>query len=50
VLGGIKALTIGADPDRTGIAAANELAGRWRAVGREVLIIAPTAGDWADPR
>lgn len=50
VLGGIETLTTGADPDKTGIAAANELAGRWRAAGREVLIIAPTAGDWADPR
>jgi hypothetical protein len=50
VLGGIKALIIGADPDKTGIAAAAELAGRWRAAGREVLIIAPTAGDWGDPR
>jgi Toprim domain len=50
VLGAIEALTTGADPDKTGIAAANELAGRWRAAGREVLIIAPTAGDWDDPR
>jgi hypothetical protein len=50
VLGGIQALTIGADPDKTGIAAADELAGRWRAARREVLIIAPTAGDWGEPR
>jgi hypothetical protein len=50
VLGGIETLTIGADADKPGIGAAEELARHWRAAGRQVLIITPTAGDWADPR
>jgi hypothetical protein len=50
VLGGIEALAIGADADKTGMRAADELAGRWRAADREVLIIAPRTGDWAAPQ
>jgi hypothetical protein len=50
VLDGIEALTIAADQGETGTRAAETLAQRWRATGREVRIIAPSAGDWADPR
>jgi Toprim domain-containing protein len=50
VLGGIEALTIAADADPPGQAAAAAVAERWCAAGREVAIIAPPAGDWAAPR
>jgi hypothetical protein len=49
----IEALTVAADNDKPGQDAAAELAARWRAAGREVLIIAPRQpenGDWADAR
>jgi putative DNA primase/helicase len=48
VLGGIEALTVAADADAPGQRAANELAERWRHAGREVRIVPPEAGDWAD--
>lgn len=50
VLGGIEALTIAADADDAGQRAAEICAARWREAGREVAIIAPPAGDWADGR
>jgi putative DNA primase/helicase len=50
VLAGIEALTLAADADRPGQQAAGAVATRWRRAGREVVIIAPSAGDWADPR
>ena len=48
LLGGIKSLTIAADADAAGQRAADELARRWREAGREVRIVPPVAGDWAD--
>jgi hypothetical protein len=48
VLGGIEALTIAADRDEAGMRAAEELAQRWRDSGREVEVVAPPTGDWAD--
>jgi hypothetical protein len=50
VLGGIEALTIAADADEPGQRAAEALAERWRQAGREVSIVAPPAGDWAEPQ
>jgi len=50
VLGGIEALTIAADGDEPGRRAAAAVALRWQDAGREVAIIAPPAGDWAEPR
>jgi hypothetical protein len=47
-LGGIEALTIAADTGNTGMLAADELAERWRTARREVFIITPPSGDWAD--
>jgi hypothetical protein len=41
VLGGIEALTIAADHDEPGMRAAETLAERWRAAGREVSIVPP---------
>jgi Toprim domain-containing protein len=48
ILGGIEALTVAADADSAGQRAAMVLAERWREAGREVSIVAPPAGDWAD--
>jgi putative DNA primase/helicase len=48
VFGGIEALTTAADADPSGQRAANELSERWREARREVFIIAPPTGDWAD--
>jgi hypothetical protein len=50
VLGGIEALTIAADHDAAGLAAARTCAARWSAAGREVRVVtAPQAGaDLAD--
>ena len=50
VLGGIEALTIAADADEPGQKAAEAVAARWHEAGREAVIIAPPAGDWADGR
>lgn len=50
VLAGIEALTIAADADEPGRQAAGKAARRWREAGREVAIIAPPSGDWADGR
>jgi hypothetical protein len=50
LLGGIEALTIAADADEPGRRAAAELADRWRHCDREVRIVPPKAGDWADQR
>jgi hypothetical protein len=50
VLGGIEALTIAADTGKAGQEAAATLAKRWRSAGREVRIVTPSAGDWADPK
>jgi len=49
-LGGIEALTIAADADAPGQKAAESVATRWHEAGREAVIIAPPAGDWADGR
>lgn len=50
VVSGIEALTIYADHDEAGLRAGHELAGRWRAAGREARVVPPPlAGtDWAD--
>jgi putative DNA primase/helicase len=48
LLGGIEALTIAADADMPGQHAAEELAKRWRIAEREVRIVPPEAGNWAD--
>jgi hypothetical protein len=48
LLGGIESLTIAADADAPGLIAAAELADRWRVDGREVLVINPPLGDWAE--
>jgi hypothetical protein len=48
VLAGIEALTIAGDADKPGERAAGKLAERWRAAGREVRIMLPPIGDWAD--
>ena len=50
VLGGIEALTIAADADASGQNAAARAAQRWREAGRDVVVIAPPSGDWADCR
>ena len=50
LLGGIEALTIAADADEPGQKAAEAVAARWREAGREVVIVAPPTGDWADGR
>jgi hypothetical protein len=42
VLSGIEALTIFADNDEAGIAAASKCAERWRAAGRDTFIVRPT--------
>jgi len=47
-LDGIECLTIFADQDPTGIAAAQTCADRWTAAGREVRIATPHHGDWLD--
>ena len=45
VLGGVECLTIAADADPAGIAAATSCAARWHAAGRTVFVVtAPTAG------
>jgi putative DNA primase/helicase len=48
LLGGIESLTIAADADPPGQCAADDLARHWRQAGREVRIVPPVAGDWAD--
>jgi hypothetical protein len=48
VLGGIEALTIAADADEPGRRAAEICAARWREAEREVVVVAPLVGDWAD--
>src|SRR5207237_3577877 len=50
VLGGLEALTIAADADASGQNAAARAAQRWREAGRDVVVIAPPSGDWADCR
>jgi hypothetical protein len=50
VLGGIEALTLAADADEPGQNAAESVVTRWREAGRDPVIIAPPAGDWADGR
>jgi Toprim domain len=50
ILSSIEALTIAADPDQPGRAAAEACARRWRDAGREACIITPPAGDWAATR
>lgn len=46
VLPGIEALTIFADEDGAGIAAAQTCAGRWREAGAEARVMAPPEGDF----
>ncbi|WP_439576913.1 DUF7146 domain-containing protein [Elioraea sp.] len=48
VLPGVEALTIFADADGAGIAAAQAAAARWREAGRSVRILRPPAGDFND--
>lgn len=48
VLPGIEALTIFADADGPGMAAARESCRRWAEAGCEARIVAPPAGDWDD--
>ena len=48
LLGGVGAMMIAADADEPGQRAAEALAARWRSAGREAVIVAPPAGDWAD--
>jgi hypothetical protein len=48
VLDGIESLTIAADAGRAGEEAAEAVASRWRATRRDVAIIKPPVGDWAD--
>jgi hypothetical protein len=48
VLRGIEALTIAADIDPAGQDAAARCAARWRAAGRDIAIVTPPVGDWAD--
>jgi len=50
VLGGIECLTIAADADEPGQRAAAAVMARWREARREVVIVSPSAGDWADSR
>jgi putative DNA primase/helicase len=45
---GIECLSIAADADQAGQNAAAACRSRWRSAGREVAIISPPAGDWAD--
>lgn len=45
VLGGIEALTIFRDRGEPGLAAAEQCAARWRAAGRDVVIVPPSHGD-----
>ncbi len=46
VLAGIEALTIFADMDGPGLAAARECGQRWAEADREARLLAPPAGDW----
>jgi len=48
VLPGVECLTVFADPDPTGLAAARECQARWRAAGRECPIVLPPhdGTDW----
>lgn len=48
VLDGIECLTIFADQDEPGLAAARTCADRWAFAGKEVRICTPHAGDWLD--
>lgn len=50
ILPGIEALTVLADHDPAGLAAAQKVAARWREAGREVRVIAPDVPgrDWND--
>ena len=48
VLRGIECVTVATDADEPGRRAAAAVAERWRAAGREVVIVAPPIGDWAD--
>jgi putative DNA primase/helicase len=47
-LNGIESLTIFADADRAGEAAARQCAQRWREAGKDVAIEVPYSGDWND--
>ncbi|MDO9500270.1 toprim domain-containing protein [Falsiroseomonas sp.] len=48
VLAGIDALTIFADPDAAGLAAADACAARWKDAGREAEVFSPPDGDFND--
>ena len=48
VLPGIEALTVFADADAAGLAAARACAARWAAAGRDARLLRPPAGDWDD--
>jgi hypothetical protein len=50
VLAGIEAITIARDADTAGEEASSACAKRWRAAGREALVIKTAAGDFADLR
>jgi hypothetical protein len=48
LLAGLEALTIASDADEAGQHAATKVTERWRAAGREAVIVAPPTGDWGD--
>lgn len=48
VLAGIEALTVFADADGPGLAAARTCIARWKDAGREARLLAPPAGDFND--
>jgi putative DNA primase/helicase len=48
VLPGVECLTVFADPEEAGMAAAEACADRWQAAGREARICHPPAGDFND--
>ena len=50
VLPGVTSLSIFADQDRAGLEAANACGKRWHEAGREVTMVAPVVGDFADRR
>ena len=48
VLAGVEALTIFADQDEPGLAAAETAAQRWRQAARDAVTVPPPCGDWCD--
>jgi hypothetical protein len=48
VLAGLEALTVFADPDGAGLAAARSCCARWNKAGRDARLLYPPAGDFND--